>query len=149
MNGSVDQLNMDSNNYDQIVNTDQRIGRKGHNLTNLSIKMDHTKDIAPGDIKGDDIHKKEQSLHYKQKTERNKNNKTSFTNLQAYFQQRGINNETNLSNALSMTNSNNQNNPQAQDAKAALANKNNQSMISSNYNISGNNEDLKFAIPTN
>ena len=111
--------------------------------------MDHTKDIAPGDIKGDDIHMKEQSLHYKQKTERNKNNKTSFTNLQAYFQQRGINNETNLSNALSMTNSNNQNNPQAQDAKAALANKNNQSMISSNYNISGNNEDLKFAIPTN
>ena len=97
---------MDSNNYDQIVNTEERIGRKGHNLTNLSIKMDHSKDIASGDMKMNDIHNNQQSLHYKQKTERNKNNKTSFTNLQAYFQQRGINNETNLSNALSMTNSN-------------------------------------------
>jgi len=39
---------------------------------------------------------------YKQKTEREE--KTSFTNLQAYFQQRGINNDTNLSAALSLHN---------------------------------------------
>jgi hypothetical protein len=41
---------------------------------------------------------------YKQKTERLQ--KTSFTNLQAYFQQRGINNNTNLSAALSLNMSN-------------------------------------------
>ena len=63
------------------MNTEQRNGRKGHNLTNLSIKMDHTENIVGSDIKENDIHKEEISRTYKQKTERNKNNKTSFTNL--------------------------------------------------------------------
>jgi hypothetical protein len=43
--------------------------------------MDHTENITGGDIQENDIHKDEQSRMYKQKTERNNNNKTSLTNL--------------------------------------------------------------------
>ena len=73
------------------------------NLTILSSKVD--KDMAINDSaegqneQGDG---RLQNQMYKQKTEREE--KTSFTNLQAYFQQRGINNDTNLSAALSIHN---------------------------------------------
>jgi len=63
------------------MQTEQRIGRKGHNLTNLSIKIDQTKNITNGDIQDNDIHNEAQKSVYKQKTERNNKNKTSLTNL--------------------------------------------------------------------